>query len=196
MVGAHDFGDDGEPCFLFGFQQQGDPVGLESLEIIGGSSGLEGTAPEQGSTGCLDRPGHLQNLFFAFHGAGAGNGSKVPAADFYDRAVGSWDFDDGIVGMELAVGALEGFGDPLDGFHHIQPGQQLFVHPACVSHQAHDGLELSLADMHAQSLGLEPFGKMFDLCLGGSGFQYCDHDIYSLCFVFDENEKPHTEEAF
>ena len=157
VVGVHDFSDDGQTGFPLGLQQQLNAVGLQALEVVGGGTGLEGAAPEHGGPGCLDALGHGDDLLLALHRAWAGNEGEAAVAHLQLLLS---HLDDGILGMELPVGALEGLGHPLDPLDNVQTGNEVPVQLAGVADDADDCGVISGGDMGPQVLRLNPVNQI------------------------------------
>ena len=64
--------------------------------------------------------------------------------------------DDGVLGMELAVGLLEGLGDALYAFNDVHRLKQEGIDLGGVSHQADDGLVLALTIVSLKALLFDP----------------------------------------
>ena len=147
VVGAHYFGDYGETGLLFGFEQDIDSLGVESLEIIGGGSGLECAAAEHRCACGFDGFGYLQHLLVAFYGARACHYGELVAADgciayLYNT----------VVGVKLAVCAFEGLGDSVDLLNYVETAEKILIDSAGVSYETYDGLELSLGEVYGKAL--------------------------------------------
>ena len=147
---------------------------MRRLEIIGRGAGFKGAAPEHVGSGVLHPLRHVDDLRFVLHGAGTGDDAEFCAdprlPHFYHR----------VLRMELAAAFFIGFADPLNRFHDIQAFQQFRVDAAGITHQPQDRIGLSLGNMHVRDHGFQPFDQMFPLFRGGIGFQYGDHNAFSL----------------
>ena len=62
--------------------------------------------------------------------------------------------------MELPVGALVRFRNMLDPLYNIQSGDQVVIQLADIADDADDGGVISLGDMGAQVLGLDPLDEI------------------------------------
>lgn len=92
----------------------------------------------------------------ALDGAGAGDDLELVAADFDAVAA----VDDGVLGVELAVGALERLGDALHALDDIHGLEQERVDLGRIAHQADDRLVLAARDIGLQPLFLNPADDM------------------------------------
>ena len=135
MSGAHDLRHDGEAGVLAGFSEQFQSAGVEALERVGRSPGLEGAAPKELSSGSLYPLGHITDLLFCFHRAGARHDTEVSVADLLPAGKS----DDGVVRMEFAVGLFIGLLDAFDAFHHILGGNILDIDHRSIPDQPENG---------------------------------------------------------
>ncbi len=78
----------------------------------------------------------------------------MPAAD-----LGAARLDDGVVGMELAVGALEGLGDVLDDLHDGIAEQLVVIETARIADHADDGLFRADHDARLESACMHGFDE-------------------------------------
>ena len=147
-----------------------DKPSLHALEGIRRGPGFERAAPEDVRTGILHSGGHLDDLGFRFHTAGAGDHGEMAAADLCVA-----DAHHRVLGMELPVGLLEGFGYPLDGLHDLQTVQKFHIHPAGIADEAQNGDVLTVGHMDVQIHMLQPLYQMSLLLLCGTTLQNRDH---------------------
>ena len=77
--------------------------------------GLKAPPPEELGPGLLHAFGDAANLLLALHGAGPGDKGQPAAANFLAAGQG----DDGVIGVELAVGLFVGLLHALDALHKI-----------------------------------------------------------------------------
>jgi hypothetical protein len=81
----------------------------------------------------------------------------------------SADVNNRVVGVELAVGALERLRDARDRLDHVQALKQLRVDRARIPDEAEDRAELPNGDVHVEPSALEPFCQVVDLLLRRAG---------------------------
>ncbi len=136
LFNPHDFGDNGKASFLLGNTEQAKAFGAQTLEGVGGTSRLKGTATEQGSTAGLDAFCHFHDLLFSFHRARTGNQGQDAAAQLGIVA----DFDDGVFRVEFPVGIFIRLLDPLDIVNNVQGGDEGHVQTSGITNQAPNGL--------------------------------------------------------
>ena len=160
---------------LTGDLQQLDALGLEALEIIRRSAGLECAAAQHVRARGLHGLGDRDDLLFGFDRARARDHAEVSAANL-DVA----HLHDHVVGMELAVAALEGLCHALDGVDDAQTLDQVHVDARRVADQAQHGLVLALGDVHAKALIFEPVDKLLALVLFCATLEYDDHNNFLL----------------
>ena len=111
---VHDLGDDGHIELVCRLAQQVETFGTHTLVCVRGGAGLVCASAQHGGAGGLYASSDLDEVL-AFDRAGAGDYLEVAAADLDAVAA----VDNGVLGMELAVGLLEGFGDALDTLDDI-----------------------------------------------------------------------------
>ena len=66
----------------------------------------------------------------------------------------------GIIGVELAVAALEGLGHPGHGVHNAQTADKVHVDAAGVAHQTQYSLIHAMRDVDVQPLALQPVHQL------------------------------------
>ena len=124
-------------------KQQADSFVRQSLEGVGGCSGLERSATQNIGTGSFYGFCNVKDLFFGFYGTRTCNHSKMTAAEFCrtgrDNAVGR---------MELAVCLLERFRHSLYCVYNFKTGKQLYIYAACVTNQSENCYFLSVRYMN------------------------------------------------
>ena len=76
--------------------------------------------------------------------------------------------DDGVLGVELAVGTLKRFGDALYALDDIHGLEQERVDLGRIAHQADDGLVLAARDVGLETLLLNPADDMADGLVAGA----------------------------
>ena len=76
--------------------------------------------------------------------------------------------DDGVLGVELAVGALERLGDALYALDDVHRLEQERVDLGRIAHQADDRLVLAARDIGLQTLFLNPADDMADGLVAGA----------------------------
>jgi len=81
----------------------------------------------------------------------------------------------GVVGVELAVGLLEGLGDALDAFDDVHALEQEGVDLGGVTDDADDGLVVTLRDVRLEATSLDPRDEMIELVLRGGFLDDCNH---------------------
>jgi len=92
----------------------------------------------------------------ALDGAGTGDDLELVAADLDAVAA----VDDGILGVEFAVGTLKRLGDALHALDDIHRLEQERVDLGRIAHQADDRLVLAARDIGLQTLFLNPADDM------------------------------------
>ena len=175
MFGVHDLGDDGRAGGTAFQLEQVETLAAHPLEGVGGSAGLERTAAQQGSTGCLDALGAVGDLLLALDAAGAGDDSEAAAADLHALHV-----DDAVVRVELAVGLLVGLRHAAAGLDH-----GVCQHPALcdglgVADEAEDVSVAALGVVDLQAHAFQLGAEFMDLLFGGVLFEYDDHGGFSF----------------
>lgn len=160
---VHDFGDDRHVELGGRLAQQVEAGGAHALVGVGGGAGLVGTAAQHRGTGGLHAAGDADEVL-ALDGAGAGDDLELIAADLDAVAA----VDDGVLGVELAVGALEWLGDALHALDDIHGLEQERVDLGRIAHQADDGLVLAARDIGLQALFLNPADDMADGLVAGA----------------------------
>ena len=76
--------------------------------------------------------------------------------------------DDGVLGVELAVGTLKRLGDALHALDDIHGLEQERVDLGRIAHQADDGLVLAARDIGLQAFFLNPADDMADGLVAGA----------------------------
>ena len=76
--------------------------------------------------------------------------------------------DDGVLGVELAVGALERLGDALHALDDVHGLEQERVDLGGVSHETDNGLVLTARDVGLQAFFLNPADDMADGLVTGA----------------------------
>ena len=135
--------------------QQPQPFAAKPLEIVGGSPGLEGAAPQHVCTRSLYRLCDGHDLVFRLHGTGTRDHDEIALAHLNVS-----DFDDGIVRMEFAVALLERVGNALYAVHDAEGFDQVHVDPGRIAHKAEYGLIITLGNVDRKPLLLEPFHQL------------------------------------
>ena len=175
MFGVHDLGDDGGAGGTAGQLEQVETLAAHPLEGVGGSAGLERTAPQQGSAGCLDALGAIGDLLLALDAAGAGDDGKAAAADLH-----AFHVDDAVIRVELAVGLLVGLRHAAAGLDH-----RVCQHPALgdglgVADEAENVGVAALGVVDLQAHAFQLGAEFMDLLFGGVLFEYDDHGGFSF----------------
>ena len=176
MLDVHELRHDGQPRLLLGDLQQADPLAVQTLEVIGGGPRLECAAAQQLRARGLDGLGDIDDLLLGFHGARPRDHGEMPAAEL--RVAHA---HDGVVGVELAVAALERVGHALDGIDDIQTFQQRHIDPARIADQTQHGLILAERGMHVNILVPQPVDELISLFLGDVVLQYDNHGFDLQC---------------
>ena len=168
---AHQLGHDGHSGGLPGLDHIEDALGLQTLEGVGRGAGLISAAAEQACTARLYAVGNAQCLLLALDAAGAcHHGDLLAPADLHAAAV-----DDGIGGVEQAVGPLIGSGHAGDV---VDPGvgqHVALIDLGGIAHQTEHIVILAGDQGHIQALLLEFVYDLFQLFLGGAFFGRNDH---------------------
>ena len=76
--------------------------------------------------------------------------------------------DDGVLGVEFAVGTLKRLGDALHALDDIHGLEQERVDLGRIAHQADDGLVLAARDVGLETLLLNPADDMTDGLVAGA----------------------------
>ncbi len=130
---------------------------------VRGRAGLVGAAAQHRGAGGLHAAGDADEVL-ALDGARAGDDLELVAAYMYAVAA----VDDGVLGVELAVGALERLGDALHTLDDVHGLEQERVDLGRVAHQADDGLVLAARDVGLESLFLDPADDVADGLVAGA----------------------------
>ena len=175
MFGVHDLGDDGRAGGTAGQLEQVETLAAHPLKGVGGSAGLERTAAQQGSTGCLDALGAVGDLLLALDAAGAGDDGEAAAADLH-----AFHVDDAVVRVELAVGLLVRLRHAAAGLDH-----GVCQHPALgdglgVADEAEDVGVAALGVVDLQAHAFQLGAEFMDFLFGGVLFEYDDHGGFSF----------------
>ena len=160
---VHDLGDDRHVELGGCLAQQVQAGGTHALVGVRGGAGLVGTAAQHRGAGGLHAAGDADEVL-ALDGAGAGDDLELVTADFDAVAA----VDDGVLGVELAVGTLERLGDALHALDDVHGLEQERVDLGRVAHQADDGLILAARDIGLQALFLNPADDMADGLVAGA----------------------------
>ena len=152
---VHDLGDDRHVELGRRLAQQVEAGGAHALVGVGGGAGLVGTAAQHRGAGGLYAACDADEVL-ALDGAGAGDDLELVAADFDAVAA----VDDGVLGVELAICALERLGDALHALDDIHGLEQERVDLGRIAHQADDRLVLAARDIGLQPLFLNPADDM------------------------------------
>ena len=94
ILGAHHLGDNGQARLFLGQGEKLQPFFLQALEGVRAGARLEGTASQHIRAGIFYCQSGLEDLFFAFHGAGPGDNDRAFAftdlmpSHLDDRAAG------------------------------------------------------------------------------------------------------------
>ena len=160
---VHDLGDDRHVELGRRLAQQVQTGGAHALVGVRGSAGLIGTAAQHRGTGGLHAAGDADEVL-ALDGARAGDDLELIAADL--DAVTA--VDDGVLGVELTVGALERLGDALHALDDVHGLEQERVDLGRIAHQADDRLVLAARDISLQTLFLNPADDMADGLVAGA----------------------------
>ena len=148
---VHDLGDDRHVELGGCLAQQVQAGGTHALVGVRGGAGLVGTAAQHRGAGGLHAAGDADEVL-ALDGAGTGDDLELVAADLDAVAA----VDDGILGVEFAVGTLKRFGDALHALDDIHRLEQERVDLGRIAHQADDRLVLAARDVGLQTLFLNP----------------------------------------
>ena len=124
---VHQLGHDGLARDLAGLLQKLQTLSTQTLEAVRAGAGLERAAAQDAGPGGLHALGHVGDLLLALDAAGAAHDGKVTAADLVPAHI-----DDGVVGVELAVGLFVRLGHAAAGLddgicQHPALGQGLGV---------------------------------------------------------------------
>ena len=127
VVDVHDLRHDLEPRLVRRLAQHLQPLFRQSLEIIGRSARLEGTAAQELGAVLLHALGRFHELLHALDSARSRHDRQVPRADLHAS-----DVDDGVFGLELAAYKFVLLRDAHRLFHpveriHLQSCNDLFV---------------------------------------------------------------------
>ena len=168
---AHQLGNDGHSGGLAGLDHVEDALGFQTLERVGRGAGLVSAAAEECGTAGLDGLGDAQGLLLALNAAGAcHDGDLLLAADLHAAAV-----DDGIGGVEQAVGALVGgrhAGDIVDpGVGQHVP----LIDLGGVAHQTKDIVVLASDEGNIKALLLKFIDDLLKLYVRGAFFGGNNH---------------------
>ena len=172
MLDAHNLGDNGQAGFLLGLGEELQALGLHALEGVGGGAGLEGAAPEELGPGLLHAFGDAANLLLALHGAGPGNKGQPAAANLLAAGQG----DDGVVGVELAVGLFVGLLHALDALHKILGLDILRVDGGGVADKAQHG-----------AVGAHPGVHLHAVLAGEFLDEFIHHFLFLMGFEYDNH---------
>ena len=170
LAEVHQLGDDGQPRLLLGDLEVAQADLAEALEGIGRGAGLERAAAQHRRAAGLDRLRDGDHLLLGFHRAGAGHEREVAAADLRIA-----DLDDGILGMELAVGVLIRLLHTLDVLDDVQRGNEIGVYLRGVAHQAEEHIALADAGVNDDALFLQPCDQALQLLWIRIVLEYDDH---------------------
>ena len=136
VAGIHDFGNDRHVELALDLREDVEALFAQALEGIGARAGLERPTAENSGTMLFDLLGNDHALLFAFHRTRTGhNGEIALAADFHTA-----NLDDRIIGMELAVRLLEGFGHTTNSLDHAVRFEQIRVNAGRIANQTDNGL--------------------------------------------------------
>ena len=171
----HDLGDDGQSGLFLRFEQKLDAFAPQTLKRVGRGAGLKGAAPQEGCARLFHIRRHRTKLFTAFHRAGTGDHTEVPAA-YFGIAHGN----DRIIGMEFSVGVFVRLLDPFYGLHHLQRVQRVDIHRGGVAHQTQNGGMGAAALVDVQPHTAQTFHQFFYLQFTCILFEYNDHNKRSL----------------
>ena len=178
----HDFGNDGQTCQLLCFYQQLQTIALQTLECVGGGSGLECAATQQTCACRFDSFCDFTNLRFAFNGTGTCDNLEIAAADFYACNINYL-----ICIMEFTVCIFEGLLNTLHIFNDIQRSDQIHIYHRGIANQTNDGMIHTTGNMGADAHAAKPYLQVFNLFFLCVGFQYYYHNFLlkkSFCLVF------------
>ena len=145
-----------------------------TLKRVGGGAGLERTAAQQGSAGCLDALGAVGDLLLALDAAGAGDDRKVAAADLDALHV-----DNAVVRVELAVGLFVGLGHAAAGLHHRVCQHPAFRNGLGIADQTQNMGVAALGIVDLQAHILQFVAELAYLYLRCVLFEYDDHSVLS-----------------
>ena len=176
VLDVHQLRHDGKPRLLLGNLQQAQALLVQTLEVIRRGARLERAAAKQLRARGLDGLGDIDDLLLGFHGARPRDHGEMPAAEL--RVAHA---HDGVVGVELAVAALERVGHALDGIDDIQTFQQRHIDPARIADQTQHGLILAERGMHVNILVPQPVDELISLFLGDVVLQYDNHGFDLQC---------------
>ena len=123
----------------------------------------------------MDVLGHLDDLFLALHGAGAGHDGEVAAAH-----LDAVDVHDGIFGVELTVGLFVRFGHPHDPFHVVVEQDLIDVDVGGIAYQTQDAAADAVGDADLQVLCFKFCCQLANLVLTGTRFHNDDHKFSSF----------------
>ena len=183
MYRIHDFGNDRQTCQLLCFYQQLQTIALQTLECVGGGSGLECAATQKACTCRFNSFCDFTNLRFAFNGAGACDNLEIAAADFYACNINYL-----ICIMEFTVCIFEGLLNTLHIFNDIQRSDQIHIYHRGIANQTNDGMIHTAGNMGADAHAAKPYLQVFNLFFLCVGFQYYYHNFLllkkSFCPVF------------
>ena len=106
---------------------------------------------------------------------------EVPSAEEVSAHV-----HDGVFGVELAVGVLEGLLYAFDVLDDVEGTDEVLVHDGGVADESHDGGVVALAHVDVEAQPLDPLDKVVHLLFIGVVFDDDDHDFLLL---FRSNKK-------
>jgi hypothetical protein len=147
------------------------------LEGVGRCARFIGPAAEHLRAAGLHCPRRFQQLFPAFHRAGAGNHGKC-IVTYGQAAVSNLYY--GLFGMEFFIRQLVGL---RYGHKTVNPGHQcqvFVVDAAFVAHKPDDCKYFALGQMRRQPDLPDFFHHSVDVRFGGIWFHYDDHVIYPV----------------
>ena len=91
------------------------------------------------------------------------------------------DIDDGVLGVELAVGVFEGFLYAPHGLDDVQRTQKVDIHHRSVAYEPHDGGVRAAAHVDIQPQPLYPADEVVHLFFVGIVLDYDYHILFSPC---------------
>jgi hypothetical protein len=169
------FGDDAEAEMFADVGEDLQALKAKTLEGVGRSARLVGTATEKVNAGGLELLGDGEALLFGFDSAGAGDDGKMRATH-EDFAGGSGNADDGVFFLDVAGDELVGLGDR-DAFDDAGHGfENTEIDGTGVAGDADGGATGARDGMGLQAKGFDAFADGANLLLGGIGLHDDKHE--------------------
>ena len=159
----HDLRDDRYAEFTLHLGKNVKAILAHSLEGIGRRAGLEGSAAKDRRPRLLRRLGDNHALLFAFDRTRPRHDLEATAAE-----CNAADFDDGIVGVKLAIRLLERLGNPANRLNLVHGFEQVDIDGSRIADQADNRLLFAHDYVRLDVLAFKVFAEFIEAVLGDS----------------------------